>query len=198
MQTLSVFSLFSTCVLVNVTLASNFFYTDFQPGLWGAHVYPSWLSPMLCIHIQWMCILLTTETWAGSLKGPRWRFARAIHIDPPEGHPQPLPLGKSAFKSTLCQPPTPQPSEKVAFKKLFRQCLNLFPRSQQLFSFLPSFLSHFPAISSQVLDSSSPTTKSPPLGHRGRSGSTMSWGRALWQDALQQVTVLHNFPLCSP
>lgn len=33
MQTLSVFSLFSTCVLVNVTLASNFFYTDFQPGL---------------------------------------------------------------------------------------------------------------------------------------------------------------------
>lgn len=93
-----------------------------------------------------MCILLTTETRAGSLKGPRWRFARAIHIDPPEGHPQPLPLGKSAFKSTLCQPPTPQPSEKVAFKKLFRQCLNLFPRSQQLFSFLPSFLSHFPAL----------------------------------------------------
>lgn len=127
-----------------------------------------------------MCILLTTVTWAQALDRavkPHWRFARAIHIDPPERHPQPLPLGKSAFKSTLCQPPTPQPSEKVAFKKLFRQCVNLFLRSQLLFSFLPSFLSHFPGISSQVLDSPSPTTKSPPVGHRGRSGSIMSWGK---------------------
>lgn len=116
-----------------------------------------------------------------------WRSAKAIHTDAPEGHPQPLPRGKSAFKSTLCHPPIPHtvPWWNPGFQDLFRQCSTVTSLSSRprLFSFLPSLLSQ------SDVGLSTTHTKAPLAGPRGRLGSTV------FQDVLQQVAVLHSPPL---